>query len=184
LHPVYWAYREMATASPILPYGRRQETHYALRYQGEWHTRESPDAELGRYRESHRLGDRLEFTFRGTGIDLVTRRGPEVGRVWVTIEGGPRLANRLPRDSSGRAYLDLAASSDEAHVQIPLASGLPYGDYKVVIEVASPGKAVAVDALVVYSGKSYLLHSGLAALLLVGALLSLLLARFSLDSTA
>lgn len=97
------------------------------RYEGAWRF-SALGADIGQ--ES---GDRLSFTFEGTGLALRVRRGGYRAHLYVWVDGQP--ANRLPRDARG-AYLILT-SPDYAtpeEVTLPVAEGLPYGRHTVRIE--------------------------------------------------
>ncbi len=169
--PVYQAFRLLANEAPVLPYGYHQEDHRALSYQGEWTGRQDPRAVQGSYAEAAAPEASLTFTFRGSGLRLIVPGGAGRGRAYVSIDGSPPPT--LPRDSQGRAYLDLAhlnpnwtspasgrgANYNQADsldsgpleprwgASVPLASRLPSGEHQVKIVAASPG--FSVDALVV-----------------------------------
>lgn len=96
-------------------------------YEGAWRF-SALGADIGREE-----GDRLRFTFEGTGLALRVRRGGYRAHLYVSVDGQP--ANRLPRDARG-AYLILT-SPDYATpevVTVPVAEGLPYGLHTVRIE--------------------------------------------------
>lgn len=96
-------------------------------YEGAWRF-SALGADIGQ-----EAGDRLSFTFEGTGLALRVRRGGYRAHLYVWVDGQP--ANRLPRDTQG-AYLVLT-SPDYATpevVTIPVAEGLPYGPHTVRIE--------------------------------------------------
>jgi hypothetical protein len=143
--PVYHAYRRLANSPPVVPYGYHQEDHWALTYQGSWTFQKDNRAVLGSYASSQGPAS-FSFTFRGTGLDLVTVRGPGLGRAYVRIDGTSRQANRLPRDTAGRAYLKLERRQPQWQARVPIASGLPYGEHRVEITVPA---GFALDGLVV-----------------------------------
>ena len=70
--------------------------------------------------------DKINLTFRGTGLALRVRRAADRAAFYITIDGKP--ANALPRDNRG-AFLQLIPPDIEhASVDmIPVATGLPYG---------------------------------------------------------
>ncbi len=172
--PVYFAYQKMATAGPVVPYGYHQEDHYALSWEGPWQEEVDSRAALGAYRKGS-AGAELSFVFRGNGLELVTRRGPAQGRLYVEIDG--LGANQLPRDAQGRAYLDLAASEEAWQVRVPLVAGLSYGEHRVRLWVEA-GPAV-VDGLVVPGAEVDWRLAAVGVLLALGILggLTILIAR-------
>ena len=133
--PVYQRLQELATAPPVAYPGRYPADHYTARYLGDW--RLSPQgADIGK------TGDRLIIPFKGTRLDLTVRRGDFWGILYVTVDGEP--ANRLPRDSKGRAYLVLhdplygtetvtlaAGLADEVHEAELVAEG-GWGQWAIV----------------------------------------------------
>lgn len=68
----------------------------------------------------------LEVRFRGTGLLVEAQVGPHWSTLWVEIDGQP--APNLPRDSQGRAYLNLYRPTS-ARIRVPLAHGLPLADH-------------------------------------------------------
>ena len=117
-----------ASAPTVLPPGVHATDHPALRYDGGW--RVTPDgADVGA------TGDRLEFDFLGTRLDLDVRRGPYWAYLSVTVDGRP--ANALPQDVHGRANLVLYDPLS-AQERITLARDLRQGAHKVQI-VATGG---------------------------------------------
>jgi len=132
---VYQRLQNLATAPPVAYPGRYPADHYTARYLGDW--RLSPrGADIGK------SGDRLIIPFKGTRLDLTVRRGDFWGVLYVTVDGKP--ANRLPRDSQGRAYLILhdplyrtetvtlaAGLADEVHEAELVAEG-GWGQWAIV----------------------------------------------------
>jgi hypothetical protein len=147
VHPVYDAYRAVATAPPYLAYGWRQETNAALSWQGAWTQRSDPRASLGAFREGARAGDRLSFEFQGSDLELVTRVGPDAGRLSVSIDGANSPS--LPPDASGRAVLDLKAPTEGWQARRVLVQGLPDRRHTATLEALDDGAPIAVDALIV-----------------------------------
>jgi hypothetical protein len=74
--------------------------------------------------QTKQAGAALSFTFAGTDLSIVAR-GP--GRLYVDTPGV-----RLPRDRSGRAYIDLGSEM----TQIELARGLPDVSHQATLALA------------------------------------------------
>jgi hypothetical protein len=150
--PVYEAIKTLATAPPVVEYGYRQETHWALSYTGAWEKLADPKASLGNYMQSSNPGDSLKFSFRGTDLTLVTKRGPSMGTVQVSIDGKPTKLLQMRNEQS---YLDLYAPVDAFQERILLASGLENGIHTAELTIGpdrnatSVGNHFSVDGLIV-----------------------------------
>ena len=77
------------------------------------------------------MGAALSFTFAGSDLSIVAS-GP--GRLYVDVAG-----TRLPRDSQGRAYVDLAAEKQ----QIELVRGLAGETHAATITLGEGQVAVS-----------------------------------------
>jgi hypothetical protein len=146
---VYDAVRDATSALFVAPPGHFQETNPAVSAEPDWHGVIAPQASGEALYESDVPGSSLTFTFRGHSIDLVARRGPDAGRLLVTLDG--RSVPGLPNDDEGRAYLDLSAQAVEWQARHPLASGLGAGQHVLRLTVAE-GTA-NVDAFRVNAGQ-------------------------------
>ena len=122
--PVYQAVKQYGANPPTMNRGFSQEDHWAIQYQGSWKFVEDPRASLGKMAAAD-AGATLSVRFRGTDLTLVVPKGPSLGKAYLQIDGFPGGANRLPRDGSGRAVLDLSAAEASWQQQIPVAYGLP-----------------------------------------------------------
>ena len=116
------------TKPPTLSHGYHQESHYALRFDGGWYGAISDDAAGGAYRWTDRSDSTLDFTFKGTELDLVAKKGEDLGRFYVTIDHSNIFPNMLPRDGQFRAYVDLTDTETKWQESIPIARGLREGD--------------------------------------------------------
>ena len=135
--------------------GLHQETHPAVRYDGPWPRVPSDLASLTLHRQTGQAGASVTFGFEGTDVGVLTRRGPDMGRVLARIDGQDALADALPRNPAGEAILDLYAPSVEPLARVPIASRLPAGRHTLELTVlaesnpASSGGLVIVDGLMV-----------------------------------
>ncbi|HEX2171253.1 MAG TPA: hypothetical protein VHL09_02260 [Dehalococcoidia bacterium] len=137
-YPAYDAYRSVATAPPVMRYGRHQSSDWTIAYSGVWEDVAEPRAELGRYQRSADPAAGLTFTFRGTGLDLIAPTGPDWAPLTVTIDGRP----------VGGGPISLAEPAGW-QTPLPLARHLADGDHRVEVRPAGPG-AIGVDAFIVY----------------------------------
>jgi hypothetical protein len=92
----------------------------------------------------------LRFTFRGSGVALITRRAPDAGRLAVTIDGGP--VPGLPAVEGGGSRLDLRADGEVWQVRVPIAARLAPGVHTLELTVLEP--PVTVDGFVVFWGNA------------------------------
>lgn len=152
-YPAYEAYRSVATAPPVMRYGRHESSDWTVAYGGTWEEVADDRAELGRYHRSADAAAGLGFTFRGTGLDLVVPAGPGWAPIRVTIDGRPVGDGAIVL--SGRTGWQ---------VPVSLVRGLPDGDHRVEIERAGGGP-LGMDAFVVYrsTGDSLIAWLGAAA---------------------
>ena len=136
--PVYAAIKEYANREPRVYPGYHQEDHWALQWEGDWQVVKDSQAVLGRLRRSTRPGDVLRFTFVGTDLELVVRKGPGGGSLQFTIDGGRPTT------------VSLGDAVPQYGVQLPLATGLRQGVHRVdIVTLYEPGTLVFVDGLIV-----------------------------------
>jgi polysaccharide biosynthesis protein PslG len=136
----------LAVASP----GYLEETNPAIEADVDWHGEIAEQASGQGLLASDIPGASLILTFRGSAVDLVARRGPDGGRLLVTLDG--RNVPGLPTDAQGRSYVDLQASADEWQARWPLARGLAAGQHVVRLTVGEEREGLCnVDAFEVNS---------------------------------
>lgn len=145
-HLVYHSVKEWGTSPPTVYRGYAQEDHWALSYQGEWARVAHPKASLGQTQATEQAGASVSFRFRGTDLTLIAPKAPSLGKAYVEVDGSPENANLLPRDGSGKAFVDLSSSSESQQQQIPVASNLS-DDYHR-LELITDG-AFALDGIIV-----------------------------------
>ncbi|MCL5962027.1 MAG: cellulase family glycosylhydrolase [Chloroflexi bacterium] len=131
--PAYYAIKQMTQDDRVAYRGYHQETHWALSYEGGWRDQKDERASLGAYKVAALPGSTIRFDFKGTDLSLVLARGEGMGWLRVEIDGSPSPANRLPKDSSGAAYVDLWAESPSWQEAIPVAGGLDDARHSVRI---------------------------------------------------
>ena len=168
--------------------GLSQETHPAVSYDGPWPRVPSDLASLTFHRQTGVAGARVSFRFEGTDVGLLTRRGPDMGRVLARIDGQDALADALPRNPGGEAILDLYAASVEPLARIPIATRLPPGPHRLELTVlarsnpASSGGLVIVDGLLVGNARATWPWLALGAVWAVVGAVGLWTARTSLGA--
>ena len=134
--PLYNAVKAKATAlvrQAALP-GDYQETNPALTTDGKWQILQDRRASGSAAIASTTPGDYVTISFRGTSLSLTLRKGPDGGRLFVTIDG--RGANKLPRDSQDRSYIDLYSASEQWQNHVAVAGDLVDGEHRARLVVA------------------------------------------------
>lgn len=159
-------YKELQRATADLRLavpGRYGVLEPAVLSRGRWSIAGNAPAEQLTLRSSH-PGDALTVRFRGNTLAVVAERGPQGGRLGVTVDGLTSGLERLPRDERGRRYLDLTASVTET-VTLPVTSNLdPLGatrEHTAVLTVlggadSQPLGEVALQAIEVQQVRSTL----------------------------
>jgi hypothetical protein len=149
---MYDAVQDAAGALFIAPMGHFEETNPAVVADAGWRGGIAVEASGQAFLESEAPGSSLVFTFQGHSVDLIAQRGPQRGRLLVTLDG--RSVSGLPTDNEGRSYLDLYAPETVWRDRLPIASGLAPGQHVVRLTVGD-GEPVGcnVDAFEVSAGQ-------------------------------
>ncbi len=179
--PVYAAVRDSAAALSIATPGWYEEMAPPVRRRGNWYPVRDERASGGSYLASSLPGSRLVFAFQGTDVSLRVRKGPDGGRLLVSVDGITGRGTALPRDAYGLAYLDLYSPQEE-WVDVPLVQSLgdeyPLRSHRLELTVAdekdpaSTGHLCVVDALEVRYQRSYTLFGVASSILFAGLLAS------------
>ena len=83
------------------------------------------------------VGDaRATLRFYGESVDLISRKSPEAGRIYVTLDG--QSVPGLARDASGKSVVDLSDSQERWQVEIPLVQNVSRGEHK--LDLIAEGK--------------------------------------------
>ncbi len=150
---VYDAVQDATAALFVAPPGHFEETNPAIFAQAGWHGVIATEASGKGLIESDEPGTSLTFTFYGRSVDLIARRGPQEGRLLVTVDG--RNVAGLPTDNQGHSYLDLHAPLSIWHARLPIASGLTMSQHVLRLTVADGQPARGnVDAFEVSAGEA------------------------------
>ena len=154
---LYWAVQEVAVSRPPPGPGIYQETHPSIKIQGEWSTI-IDDYALGRaYLRPTQPGDTIAFAFRGSGVDLLTRRWLDAGRLYVALDG--HAVRELDRDASGQSYVDLVSKTTQTRARIRLVRDVHAGEHTLRLTVAPDGNERAsaqncvIDGFAVLAGE-------------------------------
>jgi hypothetical protein len=175
---VYLRLKDAATFRVIAQPGVYQETNPAVDLRGPdtssldspWQPYLNPRSSAGGEMVTRQPGARADIHFWGDALDLLMRRGPTLGRAWITLDG--RNVAGLPLDANGNSYVDLSSPNDEFQVTVPVARDIARGTHTVEIVVGQSGE-VSLDAFAVSADGSHEFPFLLAAAfigLLFGAL--------------
>ena len=115
-----------------------QDTDPSILYDN-WFDFGSPNASGGFFRSSNHTNDTVTYKFNATSIKWITRKGPEMGKALVTIDG------------VNKGTFDLYKSSALWNQQF-LFSGLASAAHNIVIKVTGTKNASASDFLVALDG--------------------------------
>ncbi|MDD5162865.1 MAG: Ig-like domain-containing protein [Candidatus ainarchaeum sp.] len=101
---------------------------------GSWSTITNSSAYGGSYIYSSQVGATATITFTGNKITLLTARNTLGGQANVKIDGRSDLANLLPVDVNGNAFITFYWGSGlDRNAQIPIADDLNSGTHQLVI---------------------------------------------------
>lgn len=128
---------------------------------------------------SNQAGASLAFHFDGTEVQLDARIGPESGKVYVSVDGGP--VSHLLQDEKG-SYIDLSAAQAQAD-QILVVSNLSHEQHTMKLTNAD-GSELAIYGVTIKSQTPFpwafgLLYSFLGILLFL--ILRQLAVRYASD---
>ncbi len=157
---VYYAVKQATQGMRIAGPGYHQETSPAVGY-GEraspvpggetgWEPRIAPRASARADLLARQPGAVLRFTFRGTGVELLTRRAPDAGHLAVAVDGRP--VPGLPTVDPAHSVLDLRADRERWQARVPIAADLAPGVHVLELRVLEP--PVTVDGFVVLGGNT------------------------------
>jgi len=152
--PLYLALVSRASAPVVPGPGLYQESNPAVTLSGRWADVLDNNA-FGRAQvASSTPGDRLVFHFRGSGVNLLTRRSESGGRLYVRLDGASVAG--LSVDAGGRSYVDLQGPASSVPMRMNLVANEGVGEHRLELEVGSidgvAGECV-VDALEVLAEK-------------------------------
>lgn len=142
--PVYFAVAgatsSLATASP----GEYQETDPAIQYTGQWMHQLDANAGGGQFIHTDDTTATATLKFYGESLDLISHRQTGAGRLFVTIDG--QVVSGLPRDETGRSFVELATSQDQWRATLPVVRHLQTGNHVAAFHADG---AVNLDGFVV-----------------------------------
>ncbi len=163
--PVYRALKA-ETAEPGPSGGYYEDTYPGLVAGPGWSPEIASQASGGRHLVGTEQGAALTITFTGSSLHVIHLREPGAGLLYVTVDG--HAANALPKDKSGRAYLDLSSTGAQWQAQTAVATNLGRGQHVATFTVGSPSARVTLDAYVVGSPSSARPPAAVAAMAVIG----------------
>jgi hypothetical protein len=149
---VYDAVQDATRSLFVASAGHFEETNPAVVPDPTWYGAIASEASGEGLLESHEPGSSLVFTFRGHAVDLIARKGPQGGRLLVTVDG--RNVSGLPVDDQDRSYIDLYTPDTEWQTRISIAQALTSGQHVVRLTISESEQVSGnVDAFEVDAGQ-------------------------------
>jgi hypothetical protein len=148
--PVYFSVSTATKPQRFAGPGQYEETNPALNLTGNWLYQVDSNASADQFIRTadtapNTSGSNIAaMRFFGEGLDLVLRREPGAGRLFVTMDG--KSVNGLPRDETGQSFVELASGQTEWRAIVPVARALPPAEH--VAEFRAEG-AVNLDGFIV-----------------------------------
>jgi O-antigen ligase len=134
--PLYEALVRHRQESRLAGTGRHTVRSAAATWRGSWLDLPAPAGDpRAPARGSPVSGAAVRFDFDGTALELVVEAGPDRGIAYVTVDGIPQLAHRLPFDGAGRAVLNLYAPAPQER-RVRITDGLPLGPHTMELTVS------------------------------------------------
>lgn len=132
--PLYTAVQQAAKMRQSAGSGTYQESNPLVRTTGAWQTVVDSQTSANAYMYTEQQNSTIAFTFRGTRLELLTRRGPMDGILQIWLDGKPvsGLSQR-----NGISEINLAVDQ-AAFGWITLWRGTNAGPHTVRLSLATP----------------------------------------------
>jgi hypothetical protein len=133
--PVYFSVSAAAKAQNVAGPGEYEETNPALTFNGNWLSQVDANASGAQFIHTNDASDDPDTSntatlrFYGDALDLVVRREPGAGRLFVAVDGKP--VSGLPRDEGGASFVELASGQTQWRTIVPVARGLTRAEHTV-----------------------------------------------------
>jgi len=175
--PLYLAIHDASLSQQPAGPGLYQETSPPVKTYGRWLTTIDSSASGGAFLRAEVEGASATFSFDGPGVDLLTVRSPNSGKLLVSLDG--RTVPDLETDSQGLSYVDLHSPALQTRARVPLVRGAGPGEHTLRLTVADqspPGGGCVLDAFDVVTDEDrpfplIPLGASLLGLVVVGGLL-------------
>jgi len=99
----------------------------------------------------------MTVRFRGNGIALIARTGPDGGRLLARLDGS--TINQLPTDENGDSFVDLRTDEEAWGQRLLLVDGLPLDEHTLELTVASAYAGAEEDLTCIIDGFTVLAAS-------------------------
>ena len=145
---LYLAVQDVASQPGSYGPGRYQETSQNVNTFGDWRNLISSQASASALFASDQAGDSMTFVFEGSNVDLITQRGPDAGRLSLSLDG-----KTMPAPDSNTGLIDLYATTKQYQQRLPLVRNASPGRHTLRLTIAdsrhpnASGSLCAVDAL-------------------------------------
>jgi hypothetical protein len=132
----------MSDAYQVLMFGKQEifdDSDGRVSPLGSWTRFSSPYSFGGSYLIGKEPGETLAVDFTGNAISMLAVVNASGGKNKVIIDGRSDLANQLPVDKNGNAFVDYYSTSTDYNRLIPIADGLPDGSHQLILEILDTG---------------------------------------------
>jgi hypothetical protein len=132
---------EGATYFNFVGYRRYQETEPKLGFAGSWQVLALKALSGGSSKQTKVVGASMTVHFEGQGLKLVGSKGPKMGKILVSVDGGKATT------------VDLYAAKDVDQQVVWFTEALKYGKHTVVVSCAktattkAKNKIIRIDAV-------------------------------------
>lgn len=123
---------------PVFKVSMVQESNAAFTRSGTWAAKRDSHASGGRYLQSSTVGSKVKFAYRGKGVGVVVRVGPDGGQAMFTLDGVARLVDLYsPTEGWRRVVFSKSTQAGKHVLTIKVMSST---------SSLSTGRRVTVDA--------------------------------------
>lgn len=150
VRPLYVRVSEAAAAYQTAGPGEYQESAPAVIYEGDWRLRVDGRASGTTMQVTDKPNAKVTVKFWGEALTLIARRGPNAGRLYVSLGGQP--VTGLPRDNTGASFADLFNPTETWQAQIPIVKNLGRGAHSIVLAGDGRGEE-DIDGFIVEAGQ-------------------------------
>ena len=156
--PVYYAVLGATGEMKIAPPGMIEESHPAVTWNFGWGPIADNLATGCQYVVNVNPSASMTVRFHGDGIALITRTGPDGGRLLARLDGA--TISQLPADEAGESFVDLRSDEEVWGALMRVASGLSLDEHTLELSVAPRQSGLAENPRCVVDGFVVLAAAG------------------------
>jgi polysaccharide biosynthesis protein PslG len=133
--PIYYAVQEHAESLKVAAPGVIEESNPAVTQNVGWLPAGDERASGQRYVVNVEPSASMTVRFRGNSIALLTRTGPDGGRLLARLDGS--TINQLPSNENGESFIDLRSDEEQWGARLPIAVGLSFAEHTLELSAVS-----------------------------------------------